>query len=299
MRFDRIGIMTPGDMGQAIGAQLRKAGYDVVTALDARSDRSRALAREAGIEDVGSIARLVAECELILSIMNPAAATGFADEAARELRAAGRDTLLVDCNAVSPDTVQAIAHNVTTAGGRFVDAGIIGAPPRPGTGTTTLYVSGPQAAELEQLAGPQLAIVQVSQRIGDASALKMCSAALTKGTQALWLEVLIAARRLGIAELLEQEVRGGARAPILDWSLKQFAILPPKAYRWVPEMREIGATLGAAGITPKTFDGVGEIYDFVARTPLGQASVEANRERGLSGSEVVRALAGQADGSAP
>ena len=295
MGFRRIGIMSPGDMGQAIGAQLKAAGYDVCTALDARSDRSRALAREAGLEDLGSIARLVAECDLILSIMNPAAAIGFAKEVAHALQACGRDTLLVDCNAVSPRSVQAIAHDVTTAGGRFVDAGIIGAPPRASTGTTTLYVSGPQAAELEQLGGPQLAIVRVSERIGDASALKMCSAALTKGTQALWLGVLIAARRLGIAELLEQEVRSGARAPILDWSLKQFPILPPKACRWVPELREIGATLAAAGITPKTFDGVGEIFDFVARTPLGQANVEANRERGMSGSEVVRALAGQVD----
>ena len=42
MGFRRIGIMSPGDMGQAIGAQLKAAGYDVCTALDARSDRSRA-----------------------------------------------------------------------------------------------------------------------------------------------------------------------------------------------------------------------------------------------------------------
>jgi hypothetical protein len=60
MGFRRIGIMSPGDMGQAIGAQLKAAGYDVCTALDARSDRSRALARDAGLEDLGSIARLVA-----------------------------------------------------------------------------------------------------------------------------------------------------------------------------------------------------------------------------------------------
>jgi hypothetical protein len=224
--------------------------------------------------------------------MNPAAAAEFGAEAARQIRACGHDTLIVDCNAVSPDTVRAIARAVTAAGGRFVDAGIIGAPPRAGTGTTALYVSGPEADALQQLAGPQLAIHKVSDRIGDASALKMCSAALTKGTQALWLEILIAARRLGIAELLEQEVRGGARAPILDWSLQQFSILAPKAYRWVPEMREIGSTLAAAGMTPKVFEGVGEIFDFVARTPLGKASVETNRKRGLSGVEVVRDLAG-------
>jgi 3-hydroxyisobutyrate dehydrogenase-like beta-hydroxyacid dehydrogenase len=291
MALQRIGIMTPGDMGQAIALQLAAKGFEIFTALDQRSQRSRALARDAGIVDLHSIARLVAECDLVLSVMNPGAAIEFAEEAARGLRACGRNTLIVDCNAISPQCAQAIARTIAHAGGRFVDAGIIGAPPRPGTGTTTLYVSGPEADALQALAGPQLAISVVSERVGDASALKMCSAALTKGTQALWLEVLIAARRLGVAGLLEQEVRSGARAPILDWSLTQFAILPPKAYRWVPEMREIGATLGAAGVTPKVFAGIGEIFDYVAHTPLGQASVEENRERGLDGAEVVRQLA--------
>ena len=44
----------------------------------------------------------------------------------------------------------------------------------------------------------------VSERIADASALKMCYGALNKGTQALWLEVLMAAQRLGVDGLLDQ-----------------------------------------------------------------------------------------------
>jgi len=49
----------------------------------------------------------------------------------------------------------AIAALVEAAGGRFLDAGIIGPPPRGGA-KTTLFVSGPGAADLEPLAGPQL-----------------------------------------------------------------------------------------------------------------------------------------------
>jgi 3-hydroxyisobutyrate dehydrogenase-like beta-hydroxyacid dehydrogenase len=144
---------------------------------------------------------------------------------------------------------------------------------------------------LEQLSGPQLGIVVVSERIGDASALKMCSAALTKGTQALWLEVLVAARRYGIAEMLEREVLSGARAPIHAWASKQFAILPPKASRWVPEMHEIAATLAAAGVTPRMFEGAAELFACVARSPLATVSVESNRALARSGAEVVRLLA--------
>ena len=290
MQIRTIGVMTPGDMGQAIALQLKAAGFAVVTALDGRSERSRRLARESGLDDLRTITRLVSECDLVLSVMNPAAATGFAAEAARGLETARASTLIVDCNAVAPHTVRAIGETVVRAGGRFVDAGIIGAPPREGA-RTTLYVSGPDAAQLQALAGPQLGIHVVSERIGDASALKMCSAALTKGTQALWLQVLIAADRLGIARPLEQEVRAGARAPILDYALAQFRILPPKAYRWVPEMGEIAATLAGTGVPPGLFESVAATFAQVARSELGQATVEDNRSRGLAGAEVVRRLA--------
>src|SRR5690606_10176015 len=108
----------------------------------------------------------------------------------------------------------------------------------------------------------------------------------------LWLQVLLAARRLGVAPMLEQEVRGGARKPILDWSLGQFRILPPKAYRWVPEMHEIGATLSAAGMAPTLFDGIAEVFELVARSPLGAQTVEGHRARALSAEDILRELAG-------
>ena len=92
--------------------------------------------------------------------------------------------------------------------------------------------------------------------------------------------------------MLEQEIRSGARAPILDWSLGQFRILPPKAYRWVPEMQEIAATLSAAGMTPKLFEGIAEVFEFVARTPLGAQTVESHRARASSAEDILRELAG-------
>ena len=181
----------------------------------------------------------------MLSIMDPGSAVNFAREAADALRASGRHTLIVDCNAIAPETVREIAGVIEQAGGRFLDAGIIGPPPR-GKAKTHLYVSGPGAADLEQIAGPQLIVHAIGEGIADASALKMCYGALTKGTQALWLEVLIAAQRLGVAGLLEQQLRQ-SQADRYSWALSQFPILPPKAYRWVPEMLEISKTLDAAG----------------------------------------------------
>ncbi len=288
MRIATVGLMTPGDMGQALAVQIGARGLAVYTALNGRSERSRALAREAGLTDLGALARLVAECDVVLSVLNPGAALDFAREAAAALRDSGHHTLIVDCNAIAPDTAQEIAGLIESAGGRFLDAGIIGPPPR-GEAKTNLYVSGPGAADLETLAGPQLAVRAVSERIGDASALKMCFGALNKGTQALWLEVLIAAQRLGVADLLEQQLRQ-SRADLHDWALRQFPAMPPKAYRWAPEMVEISKTLEGAGITPKVFQGAAEIYGFVAGTALGQETPE-NRDKARTGREVVRLLA--------
>lgn len=288
MQIGKVGLMTPGDMGQAIAMQIKARGFTVCTALDGRSERSHTLAREAGLADVGTVGRLIAECDVVLSVMNPGAAVDFAREAAAALRASGRRTLIVDCNAIAPDTVHEVAALIEQAGGRFLDGGIIGPPPR-GKAKTNLYVSGPAARDLEALGGPQLTVHVVSERIADASALKMCYGALNKGTQALWLEVLIAAQRLGVDRLLEEQLRQ-SRADLLDWALGQFPILPPKAYRWVPEMLEISKTLGTSGITPKVFQGAADIYQFVAGTALGRETPE-NRDKTRGGKDVVRLLA--------
>jgi 3-hydroxyisobutyrate dehydrogenase-like beta-hydroxyacid dehydrogenase len=290
MKIENVGVMSPGDMGQAVALQIKAKGLHVYTALDHRSERTRGLAREAGLIDVGTLARLVVECDVILSIMDPGAAIDFAHDVSDAIRTSGRRTLIVDCNAISPQTVHEIAALVEQAGGRFLDAGIIGSPPR-GTAKANLYVSGPGASDLEQLAGPQLLVHPIGEGLADASALKMCYGALNKGTQALWLEVLVAAERLGIAGLLEQQLKQ-SHADRYSWALSQFPELTPKAYRWVPEMLEVSKTLDSAGVPPKMFQGAADVYRFVAGTPLGKETPE-NRDKKRQGQDVVRFLAQQ------
>jgi len=290
MKIENVGVMSPGDMGQAVAIQIKAKGLNVYTALEHRSERTRGLAREAGLTDVGTLARLVVECDVVLSIMDPGAAIDFAREVSDAINASGRRTLIVDCNAIAPQTVHEIAALVEQAGGRFLDAGIIGPPPR-GTAKTNLYVSGPAASDLEQLAGPQLLVHPIGEGLADASALKMCYGALNKGTQALWLEVLVAAERLGIAGLLEEQLKQ-SQADRYSWALSQFPELTPKAYRWVPEMLEVSKTLESAGVTPKMFQGAADVYRFVAGTPLGNETPE-NRDKKRQGQDVLRFLAQQ------
>ena len=67
-------------------------------------------------------------------------------------------------------------------------------------------------------------------------------------------------------------------------------MLPPKAYRWVPEMLEISKTLGTSGISPKMFQGAADIYRFVAGAALGKETPE-NRDKAREAKDVVRLLA--------
>src|SRR5687768_15174321 len=130
MKIEKVGLMTPGDMGQGVAMQVKAKGFPVLTALGKRSERSRTLARDAGLTDVGSIENLVSECDVILSVMNPGSAVDFARDAAAALRSTGRKILIADCNAIAPDTVHEIAGIIEGAGGRFLDGGLIGPPPR-------------------------------------------------------------------------------------------------------------------------------------------------------------------------
>jgi 3-hydroxyisobutyrate dehydrogenase-like beta-hydroxyacid dehydrogenase len=287
-KIANIGVMSPGDMGQAVAAQLKAEGFAVFTALQGRSERTRALAREAGLIDLDTLALLFARCDTVLSIMDPGAAAGFARLAAAAIRADRRTTLVVDCNAIAPTTAREIGGLIEGAGGRFLDAGIIGPPPRNGA-KTNLYVSGPGAADLLQIAGPQILVHPIGEGGTDASALKMCYGAITKGTQALWLEVLVAAERLGIAGVLAEQFQA-SQGVAYRAALAQLPSLPPRAYRWVPEMEEIAKTLGSAGMTPKMHEGAADTYRLVAASPLGKESPES-RDRARQGMDVVRALA--------
>ena len=81
-----VGIISPGDMGSGIGEKLAKNGARVVVALDARSERTKALAAAAGLEDVGSVERLVQEASHVLSVMVPSEAVSAAERVAQALQ---------------------------------------------------------------------------------------------------------------------------------------------------------------------------------------------------------------------
>jgi 3-hydroxyisobutyrate dehydrogenase-like beta-hydroxyacid dehydrogenase len=290
MRIGTVAVLAPGDMGHAVAAVLKARGLRVVTCLAGRSARTRALAAVAGIEDLGDEVALVRAADALLAILVPAQAEALAARIAPALRAAGTDLLYVDCNAIAPQTACEVGRIVEAAGARFVDAGIIGPPPRPGAAATRFYASGAAAAELAQLRDYGLDVRVIGPRAGDASAVKICYAALTKGTTAIMTELALAAEHLGVSEALRAEF-ADSQPEMLERMERGVPAMVPKAHRWVGEMEEIAKTFAALGLTPLTFEGAAALYALVAGTPLGQTSPEDWRRRAATFAEVVGGLA--------
>ena len=229
-------MLHPGEMGAAIGGVLRQSGIDVLWASEGRSEATRTRAAHAGLTDAGTVDELAQMSGVILSVCPPYAA---ADVAAAVGDFAG---VFVDANAISPATSRRIAASLSA----FVDGGIIGGPPSETAGPR-LYVSGGNTARvLELFAGTLVDALVVSERIGDASALKMVYAAWTKGSAALLLAIHEVAQTEGVADELLEEWRESL--PDLEARLASAErSAAAKGWRWVAEMEEIAATFEAAG----------------------------------------------------
>ena len=284
-----IGITSPGDMGQGVAMCIKALGFNVCMASDGRSPRTRTLGEKAGLTDCHTLENLVKTCDMVLSVLDPGAAVTNAKAIAAACKATNRKIVFVECNAIAPDTMREIAGIMEAVGCTVVDAGIIGPPPRNGA-KQRFYVSGPNAHLMDRINSPQIIVKVAGEKIGDASAVKMCYAALTKGSIALGTELLVAARKLGIDQVLEAEFKNG-QAQLHESVLTRAAGMPFKAYRWVPEMNEIAKTFGGVGLTPRLFQGVSELYAQVAATPQGKESPEEARDKKRSGHQVINDLA--------
>jgi 3-hydroxyisobutyrate dehydrogenase-like beta-hydroxyacid dehydrogenase len=293
-----VAIQSPGDMGAAVGAFLGGRGLRVVSALEGRSDATRARAERAGIEAFESLGEAVDVADCVLSILPPADALGFAEALVRTTRDPERPLLLVDCNAVSPATASRMAALATSAGATFLDASLIGSPPGRGPAATRLYVSGPAAERLISLGDdPDGALVvrSLGDEVGRASALKMVYAGLTKGTLTLHTAVLIAAQRLGVFPELSAELR--ASQPEAWTRMGIIPFLPADAGRWVGEMQQIAASFRGTGAPSGFHEAAEAVFRLLDASPFASETRETlDRSRTLE--EAVQVFAELAGGDA-
>ena len=273
MTLNTVAVISPGDMGHDVGRMLGLHGLEVITCLVNRSERTKQLAAKGGIRDYPEMAEMLERADIVLSIVPPGLASQAADEVAESMATSGYCPPYADCNAVSPETAKAIAKRISDAGADFIDGGILGPPPNETRNNTRFYFSGAQAGLLSELDGKGIIVRQLGPEIGHASGIKMCYAALTKGTHALQTAVITLAEALGLTEEVNHEFQTSQ-----DTSYKQMTSsaprLPVVAWRYIDEMKQIAQTFEAAGITPKFHEGAAAVYSHLATTPLAEQTVE-------------------------
>ena len=267
-----IGLLHPGEMGAAVAGCLTARGHDVRWVSGGRGPQTAARAGRAGLADAGTVTTLAGQAAIILSVCPPHAAL----DTAREVAAAGFTGVYVDANAISPATAREVRAAVETAGGRYVDGGIVGPPPEPATpgegaspGGTRLYLSaglgggaaaGPAAQVAALFEGTALnPEILRNENLTAASALKMAYAAWTKGSAAL----LLTARGLARAEGVEDSL-------LAEWALSQPGLehrsraaagsATAKGWRWVGEMEEISASMTADGLPGGFHQAAAEVF---------------------------------------
>src|SRR3990172_3004943 len=144
--------------------------------------------------------------DVVLFVVPPEAAESVVAGVSESARSQHVQPLVADLNAVSPATARRMAAIAAGAGCEFVDGSISGPPPWK-AGTTRLYLSGPRAAEIAGLPFEGVDRIVVGDEVGAASAVKMSTASVYKGSSALLLQALLAAQANGVLDHVLDDLR--------------------------------------------------------------------------------------------
>jgi 3-hydroxyisobutyrate dehydrogenase-like beta-hydroxyacid dehydrogenase len=255
----KVGILHPGKMGVFVAACIQKSGCDVYWASAGRSLQTHQRAESRQLQDTGTLASLCEICQVIASVCPPHAAEDVADQVMEQ----SFHGQYLELNAVSPQKATAIGKKMQSTGIDYVDGCIIGDPAWE-KGNTYLYLSGDGSAEAARLftSGSMEAHV-IGDTIGQASALKMCYSAYTKGTTAVLVSILAAAQALGVRTELEARWS-------MDWpgfaeaTRDRVRKVTAKAWRFAGEMDEIAATFQSTGLPGEFYLASSQIYRCIA-----------------------------------
>ena len=260
-----IGMLQPGAMGVTVAASAIATGHRVIWAGAGRSAASHRRADDAGLIDVNTLDAVCESSDHIFSVCPPHAALAQAEA----VIAAGFKGVFTDGNAVSPATAAEVSALIENAGCDYVDGGIIG-PPAHQPGSTRMYLSGPRATSVATLlTGGLLPGIAISERCGDASALKMAYASFTKGTSALLLATRAMARAYNVeSHLLDEWTLSQPDLP--DRCQGEGRVAAKKAWRFSGEMREIADSMQAVQLPADFHLGAADLYDRLEQFRSGE-----------------------------
>ena len=284
----RVGLVGYGEVGRILAEDLRARGVARVAAYDIKLGsvaeaplRGHAVAH--GVALAGSHADLAAQSDLLISAVTASQTVAVA-RACAEGMAAG--TWFLDFNSASPGAKQAAAEAIESAGGRYVESAVMTSVP-PYRIRVPMLLGGPRAGVLAPLLAPLGFCTQVvSDRLGVASASKMCRSVMIKGLEAMVIESLATARAYGVEDAVLASLQ--ETFPGIDWDRQAayfFKRVIQHGRRRAEEMREAARTVEEAGLRPWS----------AAASAERQAWVADLADAGVFGSRGEAASAGSAD----
>ena len=253
MQVQRIGLVGYGEVGRIFGSGLKPhvaslSAWDLKFAAGAAAEAERAQAEQLGIRACGSMKALCAAGDLVISAVTASNTLAVAEEAAQFLQPGA---VFLDLNSASPGTKQKAAAAVEARGAHYVEAGVMTSVPPYGI-KVPMLLGGEKAAELAGvLTGWGMDAKAVSDRLGVASAIKMCRSVMIKGLEALVIESYATARAYGVEDHVLPTLQ--ETFPSIDWNQQGayfFSRVVQHGKRRAEEMREAAHTVDEAGFEP-------------------------------------------------
>ncbi len=264
----KIGFIGFGEAGFHIARGLRGAGlshicaYDINARAPGLGEKIARRANEAEVPLLESNAELAASSDILLSTVTANRAAEAAEQTAPYL--ASRH-IYADLNSVSPALKQSICQMVESRGARFVEAAIMSPVPRHGH-ATPMFLGGVHAREFMDLLSPYgMKLEAISERVGAASAVKMCRSVIVKGLEALMVECVLGAVPYGADERVFATLNESF--PGIDWkNLASYMIgrVVEHGERRAREMEEVAATLRSIGVEPIMTEAAARRQDWLA-----------------------------------
>ncbi|MEN2471598.1 NAD(P)-dependent oxidoreductase [Burkholderia sp. GS2Y] len=259
-----------GEAGGLLGGALAAPNVRV-TMYDRQLDDARAApamrdkAARLNVQAVPTLADAIHDARWIVSAVT---ASSDADVAAAVAACIRPGQTFIDINSVSPAMKQHGQRLIEAAGGHYVESAVMAPVPSYGLAVPML-LGGPQAEPVaRELNGLGFNARAVSNRVGVASAAKMCRSVMIKGIEALTVECLGAARAYGADTLvlvsLRQTFDQFATSPDLPGYL--IGRVAEHGRRRAAEMREVCDTLREGGVAPEMSAASARVQDrFVDR----------------------------------
>ena len=249
----RIGLVGYGEVGRILAEDLRARGVARIAAYDSKLGGAaqaplREHAARHGVELAASHAALAANADLIVSAVTASQAVPVAAACAPAIHPG---TWFLDFNSASPGAKIDAAGLIDAAGGHYVEGAVMTSVP-PYRIRVPLLLGGPNAAGLQAgLAELGFAPRVVSEKLGVASATKMCRSVMIKGLEAMVVESFSAARAYGVEDAVLASL--AETFPGIDWEKQGsyfFQRVIEHGRRRAEEMREVAQTVREAGLEP-------------------------------------------------